>query len=130
MEAIQNDIRKLQNSINDQIEEIKVRANSAGNKYESIKEEIAAGTDTRSGKRSNQFEARVTRISEKFTQVANQIDHVGGDMKQRLKSFEQSYNNIESEVRSMTSTSSTKRTTISQRSDSAMQKLSQHLSRR
>ena len=127
METIQNDIQKLQEIINDHIEGIKTKTNSAGNKYESIKEEIASGTDTRAGKRSNQFEARVTRISDKFTQVANQIDHVGGDMKQRLKTFEQSYNNIESEVRSMASTGSTK---SSQRDGSAMQKLSQHLSRR
>lgn len=136
MDAIQKDIKKVQENINSQIEEMKTRTNSAGAKYESIKEEIAAGTDTRTGKRSNQFEARVTRISDKFTQVANQVDHIGGDLKQRLKTFEQSYNNIESEVRSiMAPSSASKRrganaTIASPTGNIAMQQLNQHLSRR
>ena len=129
MEAIEKDIKKLQESINDQIKDINSKANKAGDKYENVKDEINAGTDTRTSKRSNQFEARVTRISDKFTQVANQIDHVGGDLKQRLKTFEQSYNNIESEIRSIPSTKGTRRTIASPKGDSALEKLSQHLSR-
>lgn len=53
----------------------------------------------RIGKRSNQFEGRVERIAEKFCQMANQVDAVGGDLTNRLKAFETTYNTVEREIR-------------------------------
>ena len=85
---IQKDIEKLEESIQDHINEVKAKTQTCGRKYETVKEAIAAN-DARTGKRSNQFEARVSRIADKFNQVANQVDTVGSDLKSRLKAFEQ-----------------------------------------
>ena len=100
--TIQQDIERLKSSIQPLLDEIQGKKQIAGRKYECIKDDIAS-TDARTGKRSNQYEGCVSRIAEKFNQVANQVDTVGSDLKSRLKAFETSYNTIEREVRNFSS---------------------------
>ena len=132
--AIQKEIEKLQVEIQARMQSINDIITTVGKKYEIFEDDLS--TDFRAlGKRSNQFETKVSRITDKFNQVATQVDSIGADLKNRLQSFNNSYKAIEQGLKSSGSSSvSKKSSTVSSTyntskadQNSAIYSLNQHL---
>jgi hypothetical protein len=92
-ELLLKEISALREATRAQCEALRARASGAGKKFEGLFEDAQ---DARYlGKRSNRFDARISRITDKFTQVASQVEATTADLKNRIANLKGTINSVE-----------------------------------
>lgn len=92
-ERLLKEISALREATRAQCEALRVRASGAGKKFEGLFEDIQDARYLR--KRSNRFDARISRITDKFTQVASQVEATTADLKNRIANLKGTINSVE-----------------------------------
>jgi hypothetical protein len=135
--SVRHEIARLQKVLENKCTEIRGRITDASKRYEGLLDDSVESRYM--GKRSNQFDARISRITDKFSQVAGQVDSANVDLRNRLQSFHNSFHTVEQSLNisipslrnsAAGGAAGMASSSISVQGSVSMNALNQHLSRR